>query len=171
LRISIDFKAISFPSIDANDFDVLAHPIQRQVDPAAVSRRFDFLFDHFFPEDSELRLGGLAGIFRFPADLFEARLSSQGDHILLELAEHVNFLSARSLRNSRLAPAEFPMGESYSVKLLHLFIILLIIRDIPEVGCGTFPAINWLQFSYKVVIGGSPEPVKEKFNSYNLITI
>ena len=71
------------PSIDANDFDVLAHPIQRQVDPAGVSAAFDFLFDHFFPEDAELGLGGLAGIFRLPADLFQAYFYFRSDHILL----------------------------------------------------------------------------------------
>jgi hypothetical protein len=59
------------PSIDADDFDVLAHPIRRQVDPAAVSTRFDFLFDHLYPEDSELGLGGLAGVIRLPADFFQ----------------------------------------------------------------------------------------------------
>jgi hypothetical protein len=75
---------------------VLAHPIQRQVDPAAVSGRFDFLFDHFFPEDPELRLGGFARIFRLPADLFQANFSFQGDHIFLKLAEDADFLSARS---------------------------------------------------------------------------
>jgi hypothetical protein len=56
--------------------------------------------------------------------------------------------------------------------------ILLEIRDIPEVGRGAFQAINWLQFSYKglqfsykVVIWASLKFVKEKFKSYKLITI
>ena len=78
------------PSIDANDFDVLAHPIRRQVDPAAVSTRFDFLFDHLFSEDAELGLGGLAGIIRFPVDFFQASFPFQSDHIFLRMAEHAN---------------------------------------------------------------------------------
>jgi len=78
------------PSIDANDFDVLAHPILWQVDPAAVSTRFDFFFDHLFPEDSELGLGGLAGIIRLPADFYQVHFSFQSDHIFLRTAEHVN---------------------------------------------------------------------------------
>jgi hypothetical protein len=49
--------------------------------------------------------------------------------------------------------------------------ILLEICDIPEVGRGAFQAINWLQFSYKVVIWASLKFVKEKFKSYKLITI
>ena len=78
------------PSIDANDFDVFAHPIRRQVDPAAVSTRFDFFFDHLFPEDSELCPGGLAGIIRLPADFFQVRFPFDSDHIILGMAEHVN---------------------------------------------------------------------------------
>ena len=79
------------PSIDANDFDVLAHPIRRQVDPAAVSTRFDFLFDHLFPEDSELGLGGLAGIIRLPADFFQAHFPFHSDLIFLRMEGHINF--------------------------------------------------------------------------------
>jgi hypothetical protein len=57
-----------FRSIDANNFDVLAHPIHGQVDPAAVSGLFDFLFDQLFAEDPELATIGFAGIFRLCAD-------------------------------------------------------------------------------------------------------
>jgi hypothetical protein len=97
------------PLIDTNDFDKLAHPIRRQVDSAGVSSRFDFLFDHLYPEEPKLGLGGLAGIFRLLADLFQAHFSFRGDHILLWLAEYVDFFSARIHRCSRLALAEFPM--------------------------------------------------------------
>ena len=106
LRVHSKRPSSCSPLIDANDFDVLAYPIQRQVDPAAVSGIFDFLFDHLLPGNPELGLGGFARIFRLPADLFQAY------NILLKLAEHVDFLSARILRNSRLELAEFPMtGE------------------------------------------------------------
>jgi len=77
-------------SIDANDFDVFAHPIRRQVDPAAVSTWFDFLFDHLFPDDSELGLGGLAGIIRLPADFLQTSFPFQNDPIFLRMAEQVN---------------------------------------------------------------------------------
>ena len=78
------------PSIDANDFDVLADPIQRQVDPAAVSTRFDFLFDHLVPEDAELGPGGLGGIIRLSADFFQVHFPFQSDPIFLWMAEHGN---------------------------------------------------------------------------------
>jgi hypothetical protein len=100
--------AFHYRSINANDFDVLAHPIQGQVDSAAVSGLFDFLFDHLFPEDPELGHRGFAGIFRLPADLFQARFCLQGDHILIYLVD-IDFLSTRIFRDSRLAPAEFPV--------------------------------------------------------------
>ena len=57
-------------SVDANDFDELAHPIRRQIDPAGGSSRFDFLFDHLYPEDPQFGPGVLAGISRLPGDLF-----------------------------------------------------------------------------------------------------
>jgi len=78
------------PSIDANDFDVFAYPIRRQVDPAAVSTWFDFLFNHLFPQDSKLGLGGFAGILRLPADFFQTRFPFQNDPIFPGMAEHDN---------------------------------------------------------------------------------
>ena len=76
------FQGHRCPSIDTNDFDVLAHPIERQVNPPGISTGFDFLFDHLFAENPEFSLGGLAGIFRLPADFFQVHFSLQGDHIL-----------------------------------------------------------------------------------------
>ena len=76
------FQGHRCPSIDTNDFNVLAHPIERQVNPAGVSTGFDFLFDHLFAENPEFGLGGPAGIFRLSAGLFQAHFCFQGDHIL-----------------------------------------------------------------------------------------
>ena len=84
LPILIDSNAIP-PSIDTNDFDVLAHPIQGQVDPAGVSAWFDYLFDHFLPKDPELGLGGFAGIFQFPAGFFQAHFSHMQCNTLISL--------------------------------------------------------------------------------------
>ena len=93
-------------SIDANNFDVLAHPIQGQVDSAAVSGLFDFLFDQLFPEDPELASREFARIFWISDDLFQAHFCLQGDHILIVLAD-IDFLLARVFWDFRLAPAEF----------------------------------------------------------------
>jgi hypothetical protein len=129
-------------SIDPNDFDVLAHPIQRQVDPAAVSARFDFLFDYLYPEYPELGLWGLAWIFRLAADLFQAGFSFQGNHILLQLAESVDFLSARIHRFSRLAPAEFPMTGGWLCKVTEFIYDFTDDPLRPGGRGGAFPAIN-----------------------------
>lgn len=105
------------PSIDANDFDELAHPILRQVDAAGVSSRLDFLFDHLQTGEPELGLGGLAPNFRLPAHFFQVHFSFQGDHILPWLAQQVDFFSSGpSQRCVRLAPAEFPMTRGWLCK-------------------------------------------------------
>ncbi len=87
------FQGHPCPSIDANDFDAFAHPIQRQVDPAGISTLLDFLFDHLLPEGPELGPGGFAGIMRLPAALFQARFCFPGDPIVICLVEHADFLS------------------------------------------------------------------------------
>jgi hypothetical protein len=138
---SISGQSLS-PSINADDFNVLAHPIQRQIDPTGVSGRFDFLFDHFFPEDSELGFGGFAGILQIPAALFRARFSFQGDHILLWLVIPVDFFSACIHCYSRLAPADFPMTEGWLCNQSNLFMISLTNRAGPEFMGGLAEAIN-----------------------------
>jgi len=118
-------------TIGANDFDALAHPIRREVDPAGVPARFDFLFDHLYPEDPEFGLGGDVGIFRLPAGLFQIGFSFQGDHIFPKLAEHDDFRSAMSTGGYRPNSRRRAGG---SLKLLELFMILLTIGIGPQVG-------------------------------------
>jgi hypothetical protein len=76
----IDFRIIA-RSVQANDFYEPAHPIARKVYPTGFSTRFDFLFDHLFPEDPELGLGGRGMVYRSPADLFSNLSFFQGNHI------------------------------------------------------------------------------------------
>ena len=87
------FQGYRCPSIDTNDFDVLAHPIQRKVNPPGISTGFDFLFDHLLPEDPKLGSGGFAGILRFAAALLQACFCFPGDLIVICLVEHTDFLS------------------------------------------------------------------------------
>ncbi len=141
--------------IDANNFDVLAHPFQGQVDSAGVSARFDYLFDHFLPKDPELGLGGFAGIFRFPAGFFQAHFSHRWHNTL------ISFQSALTGVPDWHRP-HFRWRQAGAVKRSNLLIILLTVRACPKGGDAVFPATKQLQFSYKVSIKGSPNHVKEK---------
>ena len=78
----LDRWAVRFlpSSIDTNDLDVLAHPIQGQVDPTAVTARFDFLFNNLFAENPEFGLGGPAGICPFTASHFPVHFFLRSDH-------------------------------------------------------------------------------------------
>jgi hypothetical protein len=49
--------------------------------------------------------------------------------------------------------------------------MLLPIRVVAKVEGRAFIAINWLQFSYKIVIKGYPEFVKKKQKSYKIVKI
>ena len=88
-------------SIDSNDFNVLAHPIPRQVDAAAVPGLFDLLFNQLFPVDPELGFRGSARLSWPAADLFKLRISFQGDHILLYFGGTRFFPLASMIGNTR----------------------------------------------------------------------
>ena len=87
------FQGHLCPSIDTNDFDALAHPIQGQVNPAGISTLLDFLFDHLLPEYPELGSGGFAGSLRLPAALFQDRFCFPDGPIVIGLVVHADFLS------------------------------------------------------------------------------
>jgi hypothetical protein len=110
--INANWPASLSRSIDANNFDLFAHPIRGQVDSTAVSGLFDFLFDQLFPVNPKLVSLGFVRIFRRSANLFQALFCLQGDHILIVLAD-IDFLSALILRDSRLAPSEFAVIGGY----------------------------------------------------------
>ena len=53
-------------SVNADDFDVLADPIWRKINPATVTALFDFLLDHFLSID--LKFGPIASVRNLPRE-------------------------------------------------------------------------------------------------------
>ena len=108
-------------SIDSNDFNVLAHPIPRQVYAAAVPGFFNFFFDQLFSEDPELDFGGLALLFCPCADLFMVRISFQSDHILLHYGGNTFYFPlADILGNARWHRPNVRLQEKHPVKRINL---------------------------------------------------
>ena len=69
------------PSINPNDFYVLAYPIQRQIDAAGVAARSDFFFNDLFTGNCKPCSGGFAGIFRFSDFVLRRKFFIPGNHI------------------------------------------------------------------------------------------
>lgn len=134
------------PSVHANNFDEPAHPIAWEVYPTGFSARFDLLFDHLFPEDPELGLGGRGRVYRYPADLFRNLSFILGNHILplrgisyIALGSHPPEFKVRT--SIRSYDGEWFVGKTESAYGF---------PDDPDRFC--YQAIKWLHSSYKIVM-------------------
>jgi len=69
--------------INSNDFNMMADPVGRQINPSAVAAGLDFFFEHFFTENFKLHLA--SGGFRRRFSMMWAGIIRHYQNLLIRI--------------------------------------------------------------------------------------